>query len=152
MKRKDSFSQFLDSLRERPRRERKAIAVGTAGSITAVIAFIWMVNLVTNTDFSTDSITASIANVAEVATEENQRNREILDEYRQRLQVETPPRVATPEIEERFGTRFEEFTRQVVDETQSNVASKESVRQENTVQVPYNNDSSGSNGGLDVLQ
>ena len=154
MKRKDSFSQFLDSLRARPKHERKVIAFSSAGTITAVIAFIWVVNLVTNSELSTNSIAAGVANVSTIAEEETERNREILEQYRQRLQVEAPTAADRPEIEERYGTRFQDFTRQVVDEHASanRAASHESVRQENTVRLQYDTPTGSSNAGLDVLQ
>ena len=54
------FNTILKRLHARPRHERKAIAFSTAGSITALIALVWIVNLVSGLQ-TTGGQAASVA-------------------------------------------------------------------------------------------
>ena len=94
------FNTILKRLHARPKHERQVIAVGTAGSITAVVALIWMVNLFSGLATPSSSQTAGAADAIsqsqgvqhfqqglQEAQAQHQKFRRQLEEQRARLEA-----------------------------------------------------------------
>ena len=60
---------FLDNLRRRPENERKMIAMGTAFSITALIAIIWFITATFESSKEVQEVSEQVPGPLESATD-----------------------------------------------------------------------------------